>query len=228
MINVILWDVDGTLLDFKAQEKNAMIKGFKDYSLGTLTEKMLKRYSDINKKYWEDLEKGLYKKSDILVKRFDDFFKEYHLVCDATSFNKSYQINLGDTICFMENAYEIVKDLKGKIKQYIVTNGTYQAQMHKLTKSGLINLVDDYFISDIVGFNKPNIEFFNYVFEKIGKNNKDEMLIVGDSITSDMQGGVNAKIKCCFYNPTGITDYRGLNIDYDIKSLNDIKRIINM
>lgn len=120
-----------------------------------------------------------------------------------------------------DDSYELFKSLKGKgrVKQYAVTNGTKAAQDKKLNKSGLIDIWDDVFISEVVGTEKPGIEFFEYVWEQIGNYEKDEVMIVGDSLTSDMQGGNNAGIICCWYNSKKLTNDKGLVIDYEIDNL---------
>ena len=134
---------------------------------------------------------------------------------------------MGDTICFNDNGYELIQELKGKVKQYAVTNGTKTAQDRKLDKSGLRELFDGVFISEEIGVEKPGKGFFDFVFQAIGCYELDEILIVGDSLTSDMQGGNNAGIRCCWYNPNGQDNYKNLRIDYEIKDLQEIKNILH-
>lgn len=227
MIKVILWDIDATLLDFQAAERNAIRHCFEKYGLGVCNDEMLRRYSKINRRYWEMLENGEMSKADILVNRFREFFEKEGIETDcAAEFNDTYQMALGDTICFRDNGYELVKKLKGAYRQFIVTNGTVVAQERKLKISGLGELVEDAFISDLLGAEKPSIEFFNKVFEKIGHYGKDEVIIVGDSLTSDMQGGNHAGILCCWYNPDGAENTRGVKIDYEITNLWQIEEIL--
>ena len=227
MIKVILWDIDGTLLDFLKAEHEAIKKCFQIHELGECTDEMIARYSVINRKYWEKLERGEMSKGEILVKRFEEFFALEGIQTDcAPLFNKEYQIRLGDTICFRDNSYELVKGLKGRIKQYAVTNGTKVAQDRKLLKSGLIDLFDGVFISEEIGVEKPGIGFFEYVWEQIGEYDLSEIMIVGDSLTSDIQGGNNAGIVCCWYNPAGKMNDKNLRIDYEITDLQDILRLI--
>ena len=141
-------------------------------------------------------------------------------------FNLEYQFRLGDKVFFCDNGLETVTTLKGKYKQYAVTNGTYIAQQRKLTQSGLINIFDDVFISDKIGFEKPNIEFFNAVQQKIGNFNKDEVMIIGDSLSSDMKGGNNADILCCWYNPHNTENKNNTRIDFEIKDISEILHIL--
>ena len=226
MIKVILWDVDGTLLDFKKSEYAAIKKCFEIYNLGVCTDEMISRYSEINRRYWEKLERKEITKPEVLVNRFKDFFATENIQTDcAEEFNKEYQLQLGETICFCDNSYELLRDLKGKVKQYAVTNGTKVAQDRKLRKSGLIDIFDGVFISEEVGCEKPGVEFFEHVWEKIGTYEKEEIMIVGDSLTSDMQGGNNAGIFCCWYNPKHLENNSGLKIDYE---LDDLQKIISL
>ena len=156
MIKVILWDMDATLLDFLAAEKAAIRTCFKKHGLGECTDEMLARYSKINRRYWEMLERGEMSKPEILVNRFRDFFASEGIETDCEKeFNSSYQIALGDTICFRDDSYALVKKLNGSYRQFIVTNGTFVAQERKLKKSGFGELVEEVFISELIGFEKP-------------------------------------------------------------------------
>lgn len=226
MFKVILWDIDGTLLDFNKAEGIALDRCFKHFSLGAFNEDLHQSYHLINKKYWEALERGEYTKAEILVKRFEEFFKVNTIEGDAKAFNEHYQNLLGETASFQKNGEEVVKALKGKYLQCAVTNGTYVAQKKKLSVSGLDQLLDEIFISDLMGVQKPNVEFFDYVFQKIGHYSKDEVIIIGDSLTGDMQGGINAGIKTCFYDPKKTNDTQGLKVDYHIYDLIEVLSIV--
>lgn len=227
MIKVILWDIDATLLDFEAAEKAAIRYCFKKHGIGECSDEMLARYIVINRRYWEMLERGEMPKEEILVNRFKEFFESEGIETDcAESFNACYQVALGDTICFRDNGYELVKKLKDSYRQFAVTNGTYVAQERKLRKSGIGELVEEAFISDLIGYEKPAMEFFNHVFEKIGHYEKNEVLIIGDSLTSDMQGGNHAGILCCWYNPNHLENTKNVRIDYEIDDLWQLEEIL--
>ena len=227
MIKVILWDIDATILDFLAAEEAAIRFCFQKHGLGECTDEMLSRYTVINRRYWEMLERGEMSKAEILVNRFKEFFESEGLNTDcAGAFNDDYQIALGDTICFRDNGYELVQKLQGQYRQFVVTNGTYVAQERKLRKSGIGELVEEAFISDLIGYEKPAMEFFDHVFDKIGHYEKDEVIIIGDYLTSDMQGGNNAGIICCWYNPNHLENNKGVKIDHEIDNLWQLEEIL--
>ena len=229
MIKVVLWDIDGTLLSFKLAERAAIRACFEKFGLGELTDEMMAEYSAINASYWKRLELGELTKPQVLRGRFEEFFTAYGLDTSCVdAFNAEYQVRLGETVVFNDNGRELVQRLRGKVKQYAVTNGTLVAQRGKLKNSGLDQLLDDVFISDVVGVEKPGKGFFDAVFAAIGDYEKDEVLIVGDSLTSDIQGGNNAGILCGWYNPSGEPVPEGLRVDYDIRDLNAVEIILDL
>ena len=222
-IKVILWDVDGTLLNFEAAERVAIRSCFAQFNLGECTDAMLEEYSAINRKYWERLERGEITKPEVLTGRFYEFFGNYGLDTSVVpAFNAQYQLSLGDTVCFHDNAPEVIRALSAKVKQYVVTNGTRIAQERKLKNSGLGEKMAGIFISELVGAEKPSVTFFDAVWAEIGRYNSDEVMIVGDSLTSDMRGGNNAGIICCWYNPGSKPVPQDLRIDYNITSLEQV------
>lgn len=227
MIKTLLWDIDGTLLDFCKAEAYGIRKCFEIFNLGECTDEMLERYSKINRKYWEGLERNELTKSEVLHDRFVEFFGTEGINFDRINdFNDEYQIRLGDKVFFCENGLETVTALKGNVRQYAVTNGTIVAQKRKLAQSGLDKIFDGIFISDEIGFEKPSVDFFDAVQKEIGKFTPDEVMIIGDSLTSDIRGGNNAGILCCWYNPMNYENKTYLKIDYEIKNVAEILNII--
>ena len=223
MIQTILWDVDATLLDFHAAEKAAILKLFRQFHLGECTEEMLQRYANINRGYWERLERGELTRDQVLVGRFQEFFEKEGLdVSAASAFNEAYQQALGDTVVYCDDSYQIIDSLRGKVKQYVVSNGTIVAQEKKLRLSGLGALMDGIFLSEELGVEKPNKAFFDKVFKEIGDMDRDTVLIVGDSLTSDIRGGNNAGIRTCWYNPGHAVPIEGVHVDYEITDLHEV------
>lgn len=228
MYKYILWDVDGTVLDFIKAEANAIKSLFKKYNLGECTDAMIKDYSAINAKYWKMLERNEITKPQVLMGRFIEFFEALDIDTSiAESFNRDYQLALGDTIEFCPHAMETLLSQKGKYTLVAVTNGTKVAQDKKLRLSGLHKVFDYIFISEDVGFEKPNIEYFNYVFNELGITHKSEVIIIGDSLTGDMRGGNNAGIDTCWYNPSHKENDIGVNITFEIDDLSKINDIIS-
>ena len=241
MIKVILWDIDNTLLDFDEAEVAALNKGFEEFELGEFTDEMLKEYMVINKRRWQMLERGEMEKKEVVEGRFVEFFEGRGLPTDiAVDFNNRYQVLLGETICFRDDAYNIVKDLKGKVLQCAASNGTKVAQTGKLKNSGLGELFDLVFISEDVGYEKPAKEFFDKALGdsvallretgRLGTEealNLDEVIIIGDSLTSDIKGGNNAGIKTCWYNPKGLLNDKGVQVHYEIKDLHEMYGILD-
>lgn len=229
-IKVVLWDIDGTLLNFDIAEHNAITSCFSSFKLGPITDEMICEYSKINTSYWEKLERGEMKKSDILVCRFRDFLKKYNLDYSiAEDFNREFQTRLADTVEFYPHALETVKSLKENgIIQCAVTNGTLRVQNRKLKVSTLDQILDFVFISENIGIEKPQKGFFDVVFSALGNVAKDQIMIVGDSLTSDMKGGLDANIKTCFFNPQGTVIDRNLNLDYVITDLAKVKEIVGI
>lgn len=225
--DILLWDVDGTLLDFIAAEKAAVQTLFREFGLGECTDEMVQRYSRINKEYWERLERGELSKPEILVRRFADFFASEGLdASKAPEFNEQYQVRLGDTVVFCDDSYELLSSLRGRVKQYAVSNGTVVAQTRKLRRSGFDRLLDGVFLSEELGYEKPATEFFDRVFAAIGEPDRERVLIVGDSLTSDITGGNRAGIRTCWYNPKGEPNLTAAHADYEIRDLHGILDII--
>lgn len=227
MYKYLLWDIDGTVLDFLKSEAYAIRTLFRKYGLGECSDDMLKLYSEINIKYWQKLERGELTKQEILVGRFYEFFE----IIGADSsivkrFNEEYQVTLGDHIEFVGDAERILRSQQGKCILAAVTNGTKVAQEKKLRLSGLDKVFDWIFISENIGAEKPSKEFFDYVFEKMGITDKGQVLLIGDSLTSDMKGGALAGVDTCWYNPAGKKNTLGIEITYEIRNLKEIDGIV--
>lgn len=228
MLKVLLWDVDGTLLNFREAEKIGIRNGFARLGLGECTDEMLADYSAVNRRHWEMLERGELTKAQVLEGRFLEFFTKYGIRTDCIAeFNRGYQIDLGETICFQDGTVEVLTALAPVVKQYAVTNGTKIAQAKKLEKSGLNKILDGAFISEDVGAEKPSAAFFEAVWKTIGEYAPDEVMIVGDSLTSDMRGGSNAGIRTCWYCPIGAPAPEEIRIDYKIQSLREVPGIVH-
>lgn len=227
-ITTILWDADNTLLDFDYSMRNSLIACFKRYQIDA-TDEMLNRYSEINDAYWKRLERGEISKKDLLNNRFRDLLKEYALdFIDYETFRNEFQVYLGTFYSYLDDSINICRRLKNTCKQYVVTNGVASTQYSKLGLAGFLDVMDGVFVSDEMGVNKPHPEFFNRCLEKIDEKDKEKILIIGDSLTSDIKGGNNAGIKTCWYNRDGKQASSEYRIDFTIKNLKEIYAILGI
>ncbi len=227
MIKTLLWDVDGTLLDFLQAERYGMRKCLAEIGV-EMTDAMLECYSAINHSWWAKLERGEATRRNVFVERLREFFARYDIVYDDYDrFNARYQEALGEAVFPIDDCIRLLEKLKPLYKLYFVTNGSKRAQELKLAKSGLDRLVDGVFISEEVGYQKPLKEFFDVVKEKTGYV-EEETLIIGDSLSSDMLGGNNAGILCCWYNPKEAERNGDVRIDYEIKNLWELCDILRL
>ena len=226
MIRNILWDVDGTLLNFKDSEKHALSSCLIEAGIEP-TDEIIAQYSKINKSFWEKLERGELTRDQVLVQRFEVFFDLIGKNVDIPKFEKAYQVALANVFFYYDDSLELCKKLrKDGFRQYIVTNGVAYTQNKKLRDSKFYYIMDGIFISDEIGYPKPGMQFFERVFEAIPDFSKDETVIVGDSLTSDIKGGNNAGILCCWYNPGGEKPDKDVKIDFEIKNLWELVDIL--
>ena len=200
---------------------------FQKYKIGECSDEKIKLYSKINTKYWKKLERNELTKPEVLIGRFREFFEIIGAdVSVAEEFNKDYQVTLGDHIEFVDNAKEMLLSQKGKYILVAVTNGTKVAQDKKLRLSGLDKIFDEIFISEDVGYEKPNIEYFDHVFKKLGITDKSEVLIIGDSLTSDIKGGYLSGIDTCWFNPNHNPNMTDIPVTYEIDHLSKLKEFV--
>lgn len=223
--DVILWDADNTLLDFDYSQRFAICKSLKEFGISP-TEEMIETYRDINESWWKRLELGEVTKPQLLTGRFVDLFATYGLVCeDMPGFCKRYQEYLGSVYKYIDNSLEICKSLMGKCRQFVVTNGVTATQLGKLRAAGFHKVMEDIFISEQLGVPKPQKAFFDRVFEKLKEVPLDRILIVGDSLTSDMRGGNLAGIATCWYNPANLLNTTEIKTDFTIRNLKEVLQI---
>ena len=230
--DILLWDVDGTLMDFKKSEAAALGQTLKDFGYEP-SEELIEDYSRINVSYWKRLELGEITKQQVLVGRFEEFLDKYHMKADPRSFMNAYENHLGHISFVQDDSLELCRSLKEKgFKQYIVTNGTIDVQKTKLRETGFDQIIDVAFISDEIGVPKPMIGFFEVCFEQIfgtahpDANQRARVLIIGDSISSDIKGGINAGIDCCWYRNPGEENPEGIPVTYEITHLSQILDIL--
>jgi 2-haloacid dehalogenase len=192
----ILFDLDMTLLDFDRGEFNALRKTFFDYGI-EIDEKKHAMYSEINKSLWKRYEKDEIDKEKLAYIRFSTFLEYIGLDKDPRVIDKQYKDNLSNEAILMDGVFDTCRKLYKNYSLYIITNGTDYIQRSRIAKSGIEGLFEAAVTSDEAGAPKPKKEFFDYFFAKTGIK-PDESLIVGDSPTSDILGGVNYSLDTCF------------------------------
>ena len=223
--DILLWDVDGTLMNFKRAEAKALSQSLEEVGVEP-TDELIDEYSRINIPYWKRLETGELTKEEVLLGRFVEFFDKMGLEAEAESFLMSYEEHLGHIWFIQDNSLELCKKLRAEgIRQYVVTNGWVFVQETKLRESGFDQIMDGSFISDEFGVPKPKRAFFEVCFEQIfgtktpSPSELSRVLIIGDSLSSDMQGGINAGIDRCWYRPSSEVNTEGIPVDYEIEDL---------
>ena len=226
MIKYVLFDVDDTLLDFGKAEAAAIGKTFERIGI-PVTEELIRRYSEINAQQWARLERGEISREQVLTGRFDILFSELGLHnIPSEMAQASYEYLLGIGHYFVDGAEALLEALKDKYELYIVSNGNASVQDRRLKSAGIIPYFRDIFISERVGFNKPSAEFFDACFERIPGFERDKAIIVGDRLSSDIQGGINAGVKTCWFNPKGEAPDPDIRADYEIKHLSELPALL--
>lgn len=222
MIKNILFDLDNTLFDFYASEKKALKKTLVQLGLSP-DEKMLRRYSEINDAHWKRLEKGELNRKQVKVGRYRQLFDEYGVDISPEFATSCYEKKLAEEGDLMEGALEILQFLQGKYRLYVVSNGTLICQQGRMKNTGITNFFENHFISQQIGLEKPQKEFFDYCFNHIPDFEKSETIIVGDSISADIIGGKNAGITTVRFNPAG---EKSSLPDYEINALCELKDLL--
>lgn len=194
----IFIDLDDTILDFKKGQHDALIEACKVYGFEA-TEDDYKKYDRINKEAWKRFERGEVEKSRMLVERYEEFLNYKNIQGDAAKLNSLYASALSRQGQLLPGAKEGLPYLKTKYRLHVITNGNTLTQKGRLAAAGLTNFFDSVFISDEVGFRKPQKEFFDYAFSKSGAN-KLSTLVVGDSPTSDIQGAFLSGIDAILFD----------------------------
>lgn len=225
MIKNILFDIDDTLLDFQKAEKTALSQTLLHMGV-TPAPAMVQRYAEINASQWKLLEKGVLTLPQVKLKRFQMLFGEIGFPGSAQYATGYFENLLCAGVDLMEGAKETLAALSPARRLFAVTNGSAAVQRKRLSGSKIESLFESVFISAEIGFDKPDLRFFENVFEKIPEFQKKETLIVGDSLTSDIKGGQNAGISTVWYNPRGAKNNTEINPDFEIARLFDLTELL--
>lgn len=221
----LLFDLDETIFDFKQAEAAAVKRTLGQLSLPA-TDEVARRYSEINKSQWERLERGEITREQVLVGRFGILFEELGVAGEPEKAREVYEDYLSQGHFFIEGAEELLKELSGSYQLYLVSNGTAKVQAGRLKSAGISRYFREIFISQEVGYNKPDVRFFDQCFARIPGFLREEAMIIGDSLTSDMQGGRNAGIATCWFNPEKKPCTMEWQPDYEIHRLAELPGLL--
>ncbi len=226
MYQTLLLDVDGTLLDFEKSQAKALELAFARYGY-PLTERIVCLYNQINQSLWKRYERGEITREDVIYGRFEHLFRETGIKGDPAAFEDTYQDFLGSGSYLLEGALDLVQYLFRKYTLYIITNGVTATQRRRLTDSGLEIYMKDIFISGELGVQKPRKEYFDACIRRMkDPGSRDSMLIIGDTLSSDILGGLQAGIDTCWYNPGFADPDPEIPATFEVHSFRELKHLL--
>ena len=230
MIKVVFIDIDNTLLSFDGYVKYCMKEGFHQFGLKEYEPYMFDVFTEENNKLWNQLEKGTLTFEHLEEIRWANIFKRLGIAFDGITFEKYFREQLYSNAIIEEHAYEMVEYLSKKYILCLASNGPYEQQCNRIKIAHLDHFFQYSFISEKFGVSKPSTEFFEKSFFELNENREDKILpeetmIIGDSLSSDMQGGLNYGMHTCYFNrnkKSGISN----KIEYIVNDLLEIKNIL--
>ena len=215
VIRNVLIDLDDTLLDFHRAEAEAI-----RYTLGHFgidpTDETVALYSRINRSCWAKLETGEYTRDEVLHRRFDMLFETLGVTGDSHETQRMYEHRLSLGAYMLDGAKEMLDELYAEYRLYLATNGIINVQARRIVDADIGKYFDGVFVSEMIGYNKPDKRFFECAFRDIPDFELSETVIVGDTLTSDILGGINAGIKTVYFNPKKLKNDTGITPDYEI------------
>jgi len=223
----ILWfDLDNTLLSFKNSSFEAFSALLKEIGLEE-KEDSYEVFHKINKVEWRLFEDGKITQDQLKHSRFQNYFDHIGFDFDGLTANGIYLKHIVQFPYYVEGAQELLKTLQEqKYKMSIITNGMKEVQRPRIKLCNWDHYFHQIFVSDEIGLAKPNVEFFNHCLEKSGHLDKSEILVIGDTLESDILGAKNANIKSCWINPNGDYCPPDLKPDYEINKLAELYEIV--
>lgn len=224
MIKTVLFDLDDTIFDFKMSEKVALTKTFNDLGI-KIDEKIIALYSNYNISQWKRLELGEISREEVKVNRYRLLFEHIGVDVSPERATALYEDYLAVGHYFIDGAVDMLESLYGRYDMYLVSNGAKKVQDGRLASADISRYFKDIFISETVGAEKPSKAFFDYCFERIKNFECSSTVIIGDSLSSDIKGGINAGIRTIWFNPKH-EKVQDIVPDYRISSLSDIKPLL--
>ncbi len=223
---IIIFDADETLFDFKKSEREAFKNTMLEFHIKYDENYHLKIYHDINTAIWKEFEEGLISQEKLKVDRFRRLSDALTMELNATELAKSYMNHLANGSFLYKDSEALVESLTKNFKLTIVTNGLSDVQNKRIRKSIIAKHFEDIVISEEVQVSKPNPEIFELALKNINHVDKTKVLMVGDSLTSDIQGGINFGIDTCWYNPNKIINKKEIHPTYEISSFEELKDLL--
>ncbi len=221
----LLFDADGTLFDYDKAEAAQLERTFRQL-VGRFEPGYAEVYRHINRQIWQEFEAGRIAPAALKVKRFQLLFETLQVEADPVAFSARYLKNLGEGTDLIEGAQETVEALYGKVGLLVITNGLKEVQTARLARSSIGGYFAHVIISEEIGAAKPDRGIFDAAFDRMRRPRKEEVLIVGDGLSSDIQGGHDYGIDTCWFNPARKPRDLDLPIRYEIARLSDLLAIV--
>ena len=231
MYKYLLFDIDGTLMNFDRDMDYAFRYMYEHSGLSKakpLTDELMELYETRNKYWWRRFELGLCTKSELFRNRFTEFFEAADLPrLDPDFINKMYFDALGVTGTLFPGTEELLSKLSDRYTLYIITNGNASSQKTRLERSGILQYIEDYFISETAGSAKPDKRYFDYVLSHIPGAEPKDCIVIGDSLSSDMLGALNAGMDSIWYNPKHVHGDPAIPVTHIVESFDEILAILS-
>ncbi|BES65093.1 YjjG family noncanonical pyrimidine nucleotidase [Gottschalkiaceae bacterium SANA] len=223
---VVFLDADGTVWDFKRSEEKAFLSTLKSYGVEENLEGVYRRYSRINELLWERLEQGTIKKDELRRKRFEDLFAEFQFKIPIDEFSREYLAAIAQGKDLIDGAEDICRYLSERYRVVVVTNGMKETQNSRMAGSTLEPFIEKMIISDEISIAKPEPGIFEYAMNAIGYKDKERVIMIGDSLSADIAGGVNFGIDTCWINPSKLVAGNNIVPTYEIMDIRELKNIL--
>ena len=222
----ILFDADNTLLDFDAAESKALADTLRAYGIEPDAE-TVQTYRTINEELWHQLEKGQIRREKLMAERFTRFLKAVNAAGSGVEMNRFYleQLSTHPDLA-APNVLDVLRELSEVATLAVVTNGFEKVQTRRAVESGILDYVEDVFVSEKMDSEKPNRKIFDAALRTLGVENREHVLMVGDSLSSDIQGGVNAGLDTCWYNPGHAVNPGKVCPTYEIANLEELYPLV--
>ncbi len=221
----LLFDADGTLFDYDRTEATALQRAFEE--MGQRFEPgHVEVYRQINGQIWADFEQGRISQERLRTRRFELLFDAADIELSPEAFSARYLRYLAEGIDLVDGAEEVVRALYGRVRLMLITNGLQEVQRPRYARSALHGYFADLIISEEVGASKPDSRIFDVAFQRMGQPQREEVLMVGDSLSSDMRGGSDYGIDTCWYNPEQRPRSPDVEIRYEIQDLRQLLDLV--